>query len=203
MIAPLVFQHRHLNILTPRASLSGSHRSTRIASDSASHAVASQARPQRVQIAGVSQSHRRPDRSESPNRRHFASLCQETCDFLASHANIASFSHERSGQNDYHSCVLRGFRIAGEKYILHRWLFGGVRFESHRTSQLHRAIRPLRRIAFFGFCCHFCVRHSGFLCETRRVMSPLPKGPRHTKNGTHREFTICECTTRSDSLLKM
>ena len=31
----------------------------------------------------------------------------------------------------------------------------------------------------------------------------LPKGPRHTKNGTHSEFTICKFATRSDSLLKM
>ena len=31
-----------------------------------------------------------------------------------------------------------------------------------------------------------------------------PKGPRHTKNSTRSEFTICsEFTTRSDSLLKM
>ena len=32
----------------------------------------------------------------------------------------------------------------------------------------------------------------------------VPKGPRHAKNSTRSESTICsECTTRSDSLMKI
>ena len=46
------------------------------------------------------------------------------------------------------------FGIASEKTFSHRWRFGGARFESHRTSRLHRAIwatklwdRPWRGLA--------------------------------------------------------
>ena len=86
--------------------LSGSHRSTRIASGLASHTLASQARP----------------RSNSPNRWHFASLdVKKTYDFLASQANIAGFSRKLSGTEFLlFLCNIRGLRIASENHLSHR-----------------------------------------------------------------------------------
>ena len=103
--------------------------------------VAHIARPASLVIWHRVNSHRRPNRNESPHRRHFASL----------DVNIhAEKPHRRPTSQDFrrnfcgiflrHQSKLRGLCIASEKTFSHRQQFGGMQFESHRTSQLHRAI---------------------------------------------------------------
>ena len=104
--------------------LSGSHRSTRIASDLASRALASQAKPQR----------------ESKSQAFRIAILKNTLIFRIAGQHRRIFA-------GFFSCISCDFRSSecvfaslAKKTFSHRWRFGGVRFESHRTSRLHRAI---------------------------------------------------------------
>ena len=62
-------------------------------------------------------SHRRPNRSGSPNRKHFESLDLKTCRFFASQANIAGFSQKVFLVFLWFQIKLMGFRIASKKRL--------------------------------------------------------------------------------------
>ena len=82
------------------------------------------ARPASLAIWHRGHSHRKPNRNESPNRRHFASLdLKKTCRFFASQANIAGFSQGffcyfpvifRSSEWAFASLAKKHFRIASD-----------------------------------------------------------------------------------------
>ena len=82
------------------------------------------ARPESLAIWHRRHSHRRPNRSGSPNRRHFASLgLKKHPDFFASQASIAGFSQVfflafscdfRSSECVFASLAKKLFRIASD-----------------------------------------------------------------------------------------
>ena len=64
------------------------------------------ARPESLAIWHRTQSHRRPDRNESPNRRHSASLdVQKHVIFWHRSPTSQDFRGSFPGQIDYYSCV--------------------------------------------------------------------------------------------------
>ena len=109
--------------------------------------VARIARPASLAIWHCKRAHRRPNSSESPNRRHFASLN------LKMHTDI---SHRRPTSQDFRRRFCGIFPVTSFRSSLgvFAWLakrlfrivsdLGGAQFESHRTSRLHRTVRATK-----------------------------------------------------------